>query len=356
MILQKILNRFYDKRLLFCAFLILSIVLFGLIVTNSFITTRELSRVHWTASVDMIDQRLHSIIGEINTFPRTAGNDISFLSSLSSIKEAKIESLEKDFLAFLLENTAYYRLSFIDGEKQIRVIAEFDGQDYMVTHKAPKDLYNFAWIEKMDRLTAGEVFISEIKIIIVQGQDVPIINYAAPVYTDDQKKLGLIVGSVYADYFLDDIRAAQREGELVFLVDNHGNYLAHPDSQREFGNLLGHNRNFQNDYSDIAKDILNFPEKRTITSNSQVFSTRAIYPTKGSFALYKAAEKIEKNSDNAYYWMLISVTDKKYLQSNVSDLINEAVIFVSLSLGVIIGIIGIGYVFAFRGKESGSIS
>lgn len=339
------------KSFLFCVLLTLCGALLALIVGHIVLFTRELSHKYWATSVDMIDQRLNSIIGEINTFPRAAGNDMVFLSSLSSLKETDLDNLEKDFLAFLSENTAYYRLAFIDQSGDEHIRAEFDGQNSTATRNAPQNLYSPEWIDNMGRLGPGEVFISQVKLTAINGKDTPIIVYTAPVYTSEQDKKGFIVGSVYANYFLDDIRGANRDGEIVFLIDNQGNYLAHVDRAREFGHLLNHDKRFQKDYPAVAEQILSDPEKRVITSNTQVFSMRAIYPTKGSFALFKGAEKIEENSKNSYFWILISVTDKKYLQNSIRDLINSAIIFSVLSTASLLGILAVGYILAFRRRN-----
>lgn len=351
--LKNYISSCFRKSFLFCVLLILCGVLLALIVGHTVLSSRELSRTYWATSVDMIDQRLNSIIGEINTFPRAAGNDMVFLSSLSSLKETDLDNLEKDFLAFLSENTAYYQLAFVDQSGKDQILAEFDGQNYTATRNVPQNLYSLEWIENMSRLGKGEVFISQIKLTTINGKDAPIIVYAAPVYTSEQDKKGLIVGSVYANYFLDDIREANRDGEIVFLIDNQGNYLAHADRAREFGHLLGSDKHFQKDYPDVAEQILSDPEKRVIMSNTQVFSMRAIYPTKGSFALFKGAEKIEENSKNSYFWILISVTDKKYLQNSTQDLMNSTIIFTLFSIAALLGIIAVGYILAFRGRSAG---
>lgn len=336
-----------NRYIIFCIFIGLCLSLAGLVSLNSTVLTSKLLQSRHATSIDMIDERLTSLVGEINNFPRTAGNDIVFLSQLSTVKLANPINLEQDFLTFLLENTAYHYLGFIGKQSEILVLAEYDGKNYAASQKLQTNPFKPQWLEKANRLTAGEVFISPID--LAEKDHAPIIVYATPVYDNNLVKQGIIVASVYANYFLDDIRDSQREGEVVFLIDNEGNYLAHPDTSKEYGHILGHAYNFASDYPEVSDQILANPEKRMIETSFQVFTTRTIYPTKGSFALHKGAEKLN-NLESDSYWMLVSVTDKKYLEKNARELIVSSGIFTVLVFAMIAGIAGTGYLLK-KGKR-----
>ncbi len=342
-----------NKSFLFCVLLVFCVVLVMLIVANSMITTTELQRAHYATSVDMIDQRMNSIIYEINNFPRNAGNDMLFLSGLSSLKKPDILALKQDFLVFLHENTAYYKIAYVDTKGTPQVLVEFDGKNYKIIEEGKQNEFDGAWFSKTNKLKKGELFISPIELHKEDGQFenrgsvqkpifVPTITYGTPIYNDDGTKKGTIVGSVYANYFLDDIRTFGREGETVFLVDNHGNYLAHPDRLREFAYLFGRDYSFQKDYPQVASRILSNLDKRMVESDAYVFSFRAIYPTNGSFSLYKGAEALH-DSANSYFWVMVSVTDKKDLQNATQELVRGEVIFTLLALALTAGLAGIGY-------------
>ena len=63
---------------------------------------------------------------------------------------------------------------------------------------------------------------------------VPVIRYAMPVFSDNGDRKGAVVFNVYADYFLEDIRRLNKEGDTSFLIDNRGYYLAHSNKSKEF--------------------------------------------------------------------------------------------------------------------------
>lgn len=358
----------FHKSFFFRVLLILCVWLSALTVTNNIALVKEQQKTNWATSVDMIDQRMNSILYEINSFPRYAGNDMVFLSNLSHLekvietsgieRESNVKYLLNDFLAFLRENTAYYKLAYVDETGKPVATVVFDGKDYVIVGSNHSDAN---WFQKTNSLDYGEVFVSQLGINREGGQlenrgtaqnpkYVPILQYGAPVFADDGTKRGVVVSFVYADYFLDDIRAFGREGETVFLIDNKGNYLAHPDRTYEFAYLFGRDDSFQKDYPEAAKQVLSNPGNRILESSTDVFSFRAIYPTKGNFALFKGAEKLEKNSTEDYFWILVSVTDKKYLEKNARELIVGSGIFTVLVFAMIAGIAGTGYLLK-KGKR-----
>lgn len=320
-----------SRSFLSCVLVSLCLVLTALIVANSTLSARKFESVYRATFIDMIGERLASIVGEINNFPRTAGNDILFLSQLSVTKRYDATSLEHDFLAFLTENTAYHYLGFVD--KQGRVLVS--------THPNLPNPLKLQWLDKANALDPREVYISPIEL----KDNIPIIVYATPVYDQYLAKQGIMIALVYADYFLDDIRQAQREGETVFLTDSRGNYLAHPDHAREFGHLLGHGKNFQSDYPDVAEQILINPQRRMVETDNHIFSMWAIYPTKGSFALYKG------NEDQDYSWVIVSVASKKSIEQQSFGLQKQNVIFLSVFIVILIATYSLVWYLTKKGNK-----
>lgn len=320
--------------------------------------------------LDAIDQRMVSLFYEINNFPRNAANDILFLNKLSSLtkllditgasafrnQQAKV--LQGDLLEFIRENSAYYKLEYIDETGQEITGVFFDGTEYgIISDQNLQDLFTRSYFGQTTSLDVDEVLISPLELNIKNGVlenrgnvgnpiYVPVIRYTTPLFDSALNRKGILTSSVYADYFLDRIRRFQREGEKVFLIDDAGYYLAHPQRSKEFGFILNKDDNFYQDYPDVSPDILeDFSQRQTETSD-YLFSFRHIYPTLGSFELYKGSEKIlGKNSAADYYWTLVAVSDKSDMQRVSADLkqnfwislllfglINAVIIFLVLRL------------------------
>ncbi len=59
-------------------------------------------------------------------------------------------------------------------------------------------------------------------------------------FTPDGKLFGIFIINVDMRPAFDRVRASARPGESVYLVNERGDYLLHPDHAREFGSELGH--------------------------------------------------------------------------------------------------------------------
>jgi methyl-accepting chemotaxis protein len=317
-------------------------------------------------SLDIIDQRMSSVLVEVNTFPRSAGNDILFLSKLSSLKNIinvnenhvdEIGDLKSNFLEFLKQNTAYYHLRYINEFGMEIVRADFDGENhYIILENELQDKKDRDYFQETMKLNSGEVYISKLDLNIENEEIenrrseedpvyVPVIRYATPVFNNNNDEKGIVISNIYADYFLEDIKRAQREGEMVFLIDNQGYYLTHPDKEKEFSFMFEDKEdNFYEDYPEIGEDLLDFNEKR-FESDDFIFTFKYFYPTSTNFEVYEGSKKVFGESpEKKYYWVLISVSEKEIINKMEKNL-KTNYLFSLLFYGLIILIVFILIVF-----------
>jgi PAS domain S-box-containing protein len=100
------------------------------------------------------------------------------------------------------------------------------------------------------RLADGEIFISPVE-LDRRGQ--PTIRAATPIYTPDGRVFGILIINVDLRPAFDRIRAASaRAGGLVFLTNEQGDYLVHPDRSREFAFATGKRDRLQDDFPELA--------------------------------------------------------------------------------------------------------
>jgi PAS domain S-box-containing protein len=106
------------------------------------------------------------------------------------------------------------------------------------------------------KLPANEIYVSPIDLNQEYGTleipYAPTIEVAGPIYAPDGRLYGLAIINVDLRPAFDQIRAAARDGELIYLVDAKGDYLVHPDRIREFASDLGGPRNWQKDFPYFA--------------------------------------------------------------------------------------------------------
>ena len=367
---------FLTRKFLIGTILLLFVILFSFLITDGYFTLNRDIKISSAGSLDIINQRLSSLLSEVNIFPQFVGNDLIFLSRLSSFKkvmsseesnEDVISDLENDFLEFLKGSASYYQLGYINNEGNEVAKVEFDGKTHKITPKENlenrKDEVYFA--ETLN-FNEGEVFISQISLNMKNGEIenrgtiedpeyVPIILAAVPTFNENRENTGVIFLSFYADYFLDDIRNFQREGEKVFLVNEEGYYFAHPNREKEFAFTFGKVDNIYNDYPEISEEVLFDYNKRRFETDDLIFSFRYLYPTAGDFGIHKGSKKIfGENPEERYFWVLVSVSDKDEINKTINELKREYFYFLLFSGIITLIIVLLIFIAVFKGFDKNS--
>ena len=83
----------------------------------------------------------------------------------------------------------------------------------------------------------------------------PILQIAMPVFADGGKPFGIVIVDADMRPVFDRVRSSVRPDENVYVVDDKGNYLVHPDRDREFGAQLGRPTKWQSDFPDLAASV-----------------------------------------------------------------------------------------------------
>lgn len=103
---------------------------------------------------------------------------------------------------------------------------------------------------------AGQIYISPLELNQEHGTLetplVPVLRVATPVLTPAGAPFGIIIVNIDMRSFLGRLRAAGLEGGHIYLLNERGDYLVHPDPQREFGFELGRPARVQDDFPDLA--------------------------------------------------------------------------------------------------------
>jgi methyl-accepting chemotaxis protein len=358
-------NKFISRRFLISLICIFFFILLTFLIIDGYFNLKRDLKIHSASTIDMVDQRTTSLLFKMNIFPQDIGDDLLFLSELSSLKELinspegeprnlAIKSLEEDFLGFIKGSTAYYQLRYIDEKGDEIVRTEFDGNNYKLISK--NELQNKKggyYFEETVKLNKGKIYISQLDlnvendVIENRGTEenpvyVPVIRVATPVFNNEESK-GIVIFNIYADYFLDNIRRAKRDGESVFLIDKEGYYLCHPDREKEFAFMFDRNDNFYNDYPEVSEEILLDYNKKIFKSEDLIFSFRYIYPTVLSSRI--------NNLDEDYSWILVTVSEKTEINQILSKLKKDYLYFLLFSCLIILIIIALVFILIFKSPE-----
>ncbi len=92
-------------------------------------------------------------------------------------------------------------------------------------------------------LRDGEVYVSPIQLNrdhgAVTANHEPVLTVTTPVYDGDKHLFGMLLINVEMEPAFAEIRRAPSSGSQMFLVNEQGDFLVHPDRAREFGFDLG---------------------------------------------------------------------------------------------------------------------
>jgi len=359
-------TKFVSRKLLIGIILLLFVMLLIFLITDGYLNLDRDIKINSADAVDIIDQRLSSLLSDVNIFPQFVGHDLIFLSRLSSLKKVISsgeisKDLENDFSEFIKQSTSYYQLGYLDNEGNEILKLEYDGRNYqIISREELGNKRNEDYFIETSKFNEGEVFISQINLNSMEG-DVedsdyfPVILSSVPVFSESGERAGVVFLSFYADYFLNDIRNFQREGESVFLIDEEGNYLAHPIREKEFAFAFGREDSIYDDYPEISNITFSDYAVRRFETDNLIFSFRYIYPTAGDFGVHKGLEKIfGENPEERYFWILVSVSDKNEIDSTVKELKSKYLYFLLFSGLIILIIVILVFIAVFRGFDKNS--
>ena len=178
-----------------------------------------------------------------------------------STLETWVRRLTVIFAGFLKTKTSYMRLRFVDGQGDELAGAESDGTN--VHEASPESLGNVEakpYFAEAMRVPAGKLYVSTMRLNRVNDEIErpfkPIMRYAVPIFDKGGDRRGILLANIFGGRFLQDLKNAGGS-EHFYLVDRRGDYLVHPEQDREWGGELGRtSHNVAHDFPDVSGKIL----------------------------------------------------------------------------------------------------
>ena len=294
------INQIHQK-----VFILLISVLFFLLVFSDYISFKDYHDLSKISNLDYINLRMNSLSLDMNLFPRNSANDILYLSKIDSVKNliqnSPSNNGEENLLEFMKQNNAYYQIILLnENNNLVSKLENLDGE-YKIDNEGEVFLEE-TFQSEIEKLRKEEVVVSDITLEENKKNKISTLSYATSVFNGEEK-IGTLIIKADADYFLDDIRYAQREGEKVFLIGKNGEYIANENREKEF--RLKEGISIFLDYPELAETSL-FDMEKVIESEEYFFSFKQLTMSKGYF--------IEYSEDSSNVWILVFVTDKSCLK------------------------------------------
>ena len=197
------------------------------------------------------------VAGHYDT-PNTADRYVVSANAGGQAANHSQERLIDQFAAIMRAKPNYLQLRLIasvDGREVVRVDRRKAGgrvsgvPDNLLQNKAHRPYFAGTLA-----LATGGVYVSPVNYNRENGTFelpyVPTIRMATPVRTADGRNLGLVIINLDMRPVLGDLEASSNN--RFYLVDEKGNYLAHPDHSKTFGFELGTPYRIQNDWPKLA--------------------------------------------------------------------------------------------------------
>ncbi len=242
---------------------------------------------------EQIEAELEIEAQRINAFLDIVKNDVLFFSKIPPVPgiiQAKnnkkidqqsnsdyktwLEQLQNNFAAMMQTKPQYMQLCYLDEKGNEVVRVDSDGTNIKIIPEA--ELQNKAdkpYFSETMKLSDGGLYVSSLELNQEDGQiERPfkaVIRYATPVFDSAGQKRGIVIANVLANEFLTHFKEYEphpeepdrHKGELKFIVNQDGYYVAHPNSKKEWGFEFKNNEKLEKDYSqEIAQQILGSEE------------------------------------------------------------------------------------------------
>ena len=163
--------------------------------------------------------------------------------------------LEEIFTAFMVARPGYLQIRYIgiaDGGRELVRVNARDGRMVVVPPSGLQTKGDRGYFQDTAKLGADEIYLSAINLNReggkVQVPHVRTLRAAMPVYAPDGKLFGMVVVNMDAGIILKRAADLAPAGAQVYLMNDRGDYLVHPDAARTFGFDLGQPSRWQDDF------------------------------------------------------------------------------------------------------------
>jgi PAS domain S-box-containing protein len=244
-----------------------------------FLTSRTIEAIATPRALDHIDARVRLLAAELEASVRPARADvIGFRSAVAVegiVKASRSDAgasggisldewrnrLARRFAAELAAKPSYGQFRLIgvaDGGREIiRVDRSGPGNSIRIVPDAELQRKgDRGYFPEVIRLSADEVSVSPIELNqehgVIEVPHVPVMRAATSILAPDGQPFGIIVINVDLRPAFARIRAAAaRTGDRIYVTNERGDYLVHPDPSREFAFQFARAARVQDDFPQL---------------------------------------------------------------------------------------------------------
>jgi PAS domain S-box-containing protein len=250
------------------------LVLFAIAVTG-ILTYRNLLDVAVPRSLERLDGHVQLLAAELQAVVRAARADVlafaveqmgsggsgDIADASNVFAAAERRQLTSRFSAELTAKSWYDEWRIVGAADGGREIIRVDRSGVGGASRAAPDSElqrdgDQDYFQKTIALAAGDVYISPIELKQTRGAagtHVPTMRVAAPLIAADGRRFGIVIADLDLRPVFDRIRATARQGSRIYVVNEAGDFLLHPDPNRQFAFQRGSPARVQDDYPGLME-------------------------------------------------------------------------------------------------------
>ncbi len=219
-----------------------------------------------------IESYVSGVRGDIESFRSAAGLNglirarlAGGIDTVDGVSEKTWqERLANGFSGVLRAKPAYSELRVIGVNDGAREIFRVDrlGPNGQVRSAAEAELQprgDRTYFKETIKLPPGEIYVSPLDLDrdngVTETPHRPTLRAATPIFSPDGKPFGIFIVNVDMRPALDRVRSSAQQGGQIYVVNQRGEYLVHPDPAREFGTELGTPTDWRVDFPYLATSL-----------------------------------------------------------------------------------------------------
>src|ERR1041385_2082058 len=245
----------------------------------SVLSYRDLEAAIWPRALERIEGHTRLLASELENYTRSARDDILGFGSavaLAGIVRAHLaggkdpvdgtsedtwrERMAARYLAELQTKRAYdqFRILGADGSELVRVDRTGpSGTPRIVPSSELQSKTDRGYFKEALALASGEIYVSPIDLNqeggVIAVPHVPTLRVATPIHEPGGKPFGIVVINVSMRPIFERLRSLVRAGGQVYVANDQGDYLLHPDAAKAFAFEFGKRARWQDDFPDLAR-------------------------------------------------------------------------------------------------------
>jgi signal transduction histidine kinase/DNA-binding response OmpR family regulator len=251
-------------------------------------------------AVQLLESSRNEVAANIEELIEMQRNDLGFLNNFYAFLRfvywkdlgdtAKMEewrNIAGDTLRNFAEHNSYFsKIRLVDptGQELLHIVTDnVSGKASVMDEEHLLNVADLDYFKAARKLKRGELYVSELdferKDNQVEKPLVPVVRFIQPLVGANNVTYGLTITNIRASALFDYIRDANKNSQnrQFTLIDSAGNYLFHPDADKQFGHLLGNGHTFNKDHHNLLAEMQGKTEG-VITRGGHIHVFRAIVP------------------------------------------------------------------------------